>query len=68
MSLDTVESRLNKKEYHTLKDVVADIGQIFNNAKRCERFPSVSIPRYILTMLQTTRKSLFYLHTQRSYT
>lgn len=41
MSLDTVDAKLSKKEYQTLKDVVADIGQIFNNAKRCE-YPLIS--------------------------
>ncbi|ODN99502.1 hypothetical protein L198_03346 [Cryptococcus wingfieldii CBS 7118] len=34
MSLEIVKQRLDKQEYDTLKDVVADIGQIFNNAKR----------------------------------
>ncbi|WVQ70702.1 hypothetical protein IAR50_000224 [Cryptococcus sp. DSM 104548] len=34
MSLEIVKQRLDKQEYDTLKDVVADLGQIFNNAKR----------------------------------
>ena len=40
MSLDTVDAKLKNKEYQTLKEVVTDIGQIFNNAKRCELFRS----------------------------
>lgn len=36
MSLEQVRAKLDQSEYDTLKDVVADIGQIFNNAKRCE--------------------------------
>ena len=40
MSLDTVDAKLKNKEYQTLKEVVVDIGQIFNNAKRCE--PSIA--------------------------
>lgn len=36
MSLDTVDTKLKNKEYQTLKEVVTDIGQIFNNAKRCK--------------------------------
>ena len=36
MSLEMVDTKLKNKEYQTLKEVVTDIGQIFNNAKRCE--------------------------------
>ena len=36
MSLEIVHQRLEDGSYDTLKAVVADIGQIFNNAKRCE--------------------------------
>jgi len=35
MSLEMVQQKLDAKSYETLKDVVADFGQIFNNAKRC---------------------------------
>ena len=35
MSLEMVQQKLESKSYETLKDVVADFGQIFNNAKRC---------------------------------
>jgi hypothetical protein len=36
MSLEMVHQKLVSKSYETVKDVVADLGQIFNNAKRCE--------------------------------
>jgi hypothetical protein len=36
MSLEIVHQRLEDGSYDTLKAVVADIGQIFNNAKRCK--------------------------------
>jgi hypothetical protein len=35
MCLDDVRQKLDKQEYETLKEVTADIGQIFINAKRC---------------------------------
>lgn len=35
MSLEMVHKKLEKKEYNTLKEVCADLGQIWNNAKRC---------------------------------
>jgi hypothetical protein len=38
MSLEMVQQKLESKSYETLKDVVADFGQIFNNAKRCTWF------------------------------
>lgn len=31
-----VKTKLDAQDYQTLKEVVADIGQIFNNAKRCK--------------------------------
>ncbi|WVW80887.1 hypothetical protein I302_102878 [Kwoniella bestiolae CBS 10118] len=34
MSLEIVHNKLEAGEYHTLKDVCTDLGQIFNNAKR----------------------------------
>ncbi|WVR08581.1 hypothetical protein IAU60_005636 [Kwoniella sp. DSM 27419] len=34
MSLEMVHAKLEAGEYQTLKDVCADLGQIFNNAKR----------------------------------
>nr|XP_018259645.1 uncharacterized protein I303_07713 [Kwoniella dejecticola CBS 10117]OBR81803.1 hypothetical protein I303_07713 [Kwoniella dejecticola CBS 10117] len=34
LSLEIVQQRLDASEYQTLKDVCADLGQIFNNAKR----------------------------------
>lgn len=43
MCLDTVRQKLDKEEYDDLQDVVADLGQIFNNAKRCK----TSFRRYI---------------------
>lgn len=30
-----VQAKLKGGEYQTLKDVTTDLGQIFNNAKRC---------------------------------
>ena len=36
MCLEMVDKKLQAKGYETLKEVVADLGQIFNNAKRCE--------------------------------
>ncbi len=33
-----VQRKLDAAGYETLKDVCADLGQIFNNAKRCKRF------------------------------
>lgn len=36
MCLEMVDKKLKAKEYETLKDVIADLGQIFNNAKRCK--------------------------------
>lgn len=36
MSLEMVKTKLDAQDYQTLKEVVADIGQIFNNAKRCK--------------------------------
>ncbi|WWC92244.1 uncharacterized protein L201_007198 [Kwoniella dendrophila CBS 6074] len=34
LSLEMVQQKLDASEYQTLKDVCADLGQIFNNAKR----------------------------------
>lgn len=36
MSLEQVQQKLDALSYQTLRDVTNDIGQIFNNAKRCE--------------------------------
>ena len=36
MCLEMVDKKLQAKGYETLKEVIADLGQIFNNAKRCE--------------------------------
>lgn len=36
MSLEQVQQKLDASSYQTLRDVTNDIGQIFNNAKRCE--------------------------------
>jgi hypothetical protein len=36
MSLEIVHQRLEDGSYDTLKAVVSDLGQIFNNAKRCK--------------------------------
>lgn len=36
MSMEMVSQRLASKDYRQVKDVVADLGQIFNNAKRCK--------------------------------
>jgi hypothetical protein len=35
MSMEMVNQKLASKSYEQVKDVVADLGQIFNNAKRC---------------------------------
>lgn len=42
MSLEIVKAKLDTQDYQTLKEVVADIGQIFNNAKRCESFAQMA--------------------------
>lgn len=43
MCLEMVKQKLDKQEYETLKEVVTDLGQIFNNAKRCERVSGLVI-------------------------
>lgn len=35
ISLEMVHEKLEAKSYQTFKEVTVDIGQIFNNAKRC---------------------------------
>ena len=59
MCLETVDKKLKAKEYQMLKDVVADLGQIFNNAKRCKLFLNIGGKGRTarLTERQTTRRS-----------
>ena len=35
-----VKAKLDATSYETLRDVCNDLGQIFNNAKRCEWYDS----------------------------
>lgn len=44
MSLEMVHERLENGTYDSLKAVVGDIGQIFNNAKRCESLRDGVLP------------------------
>jgi hypothetical protein len=36
MSLNMVKAKLDSKAYENLRGVERDLGQIFNNAKRCK--------------------------------
>jgi hypothetical protein len=41
MSLEMVQAKLDDSSYETLREVFNDLGQIFNNAKRCRLVSSL---------------------------
>ncbi|WVQ85899.1 hypothetical protein IAT38_008067 [Cryptococcus sp. DSM 104549] len=63
MSLEMVHSKLEASEYQTLKDVCADLGQIFNNAKRYNVKESL-IFLWAKKLHKTTR-TFYATHTSR---
>jgi len=62
MSLEMVQQKLDAKSYETLKDVVADFGQIFNNAKRCT---SIILHEIFSWQQDNTKESLLFQYAKR---
>lgn len=65
MSLEQVRSKLDQSEYDTLKDVVADIGQIFNNAKRCESAISMKFQLCLTFDVDNVKESLIFQYAKK---
>ena len=60
MSLEIVKQKLDEAAYDNLKAVVTDIGQIFNNAKRCRS------PYFRCTLnLDNIKESAIFQHAKR---